>query len=135
MGTFMTEVEVEDLGAACLRYENDAVGVVEGGSCVPGGAGEPEVVVVGEKGQSRFGLWSGTCEVFLREAAAGLPAQEWIPREFEDAVHVAFYDDLAAVVRGAKTPSVTGEDGRKALEIVLAIYRSAEAGETVSLPL
>jgi len=135
MGTFITPVEVEDLGAACLRYDNDAVGVVEGGSCYAGGNGELDMVFLGTKGQSRFGLWGGKCEVFLREPAAGLPANEWIVREFSDQIHVDFYDDFAAAVRNGTTPPVTGEDGRKALEAVLAIYQSAELGRPVSLPL
>jgi predicted dehydrogenase len=29
----------------------------------------------------------------------------------------------------------TGQDGRKALEIIVAAYRSGEAGQPVSLPL
>ncbi len=135
MGTFMTRVEVEDLGAACLRYENNAIGVVEGSSCYAGGSGELDMVFLGTKGQSRFGLWSGKCEVFLREPAAGLPANEWVTREFSDQIHVDFYEDFAAAIRAGKTPPVTGEDGRAALEAVLAIYQSAESGKPVSLPL
>ncbi|MBE9566943.1 MAG: Gfo/Idh/MocA family oxidoreductase [Proteobacteria bacterium] len=135
LGTFATEVEVEDLGAACLRYENDAVGVVEGSSCFPGSSKEADVVVAGTKGQCRFGLWSGNCEVYLREAAAGIPAQEWVTRDFEDPMHIGFYNAFAAAVRAGDTPPVTGEDGRKALEMVVAIYRSAELGQPVSLPL
>ncbi len=134
-GTFMTKVEVEDLGAGCLRYENNAIGVVEGSSCYAGGSGELDIVFLGTKGQSRFGLWSGKCEVFLREPAAGLPANEWITREFNDQIHVDFYEDFAAALRAGKTPPVTGEDGRAALEAVLAIYQSAESGKPVSLPL
>jgi predicted dehydrogenase len=30
-------------------------------------------------------------------------------------------------------PPVTGEDGRKAIEIVLAIYKSAETGHPITL--
>jgi predicted dehydrogenase len=135
MGTFATDVQVEDLGAACLRYDNDAVGVVEGASCYAGGSDEPEVAVLGEKGQVRFGLWSGSCEAYLREAAAGLPAEEWVTREFDDATQVGYYDDFAAAVSQGHSPPVTGTDGRKALEMVLAIYQSAQTGRPVSLPL
>jgi len=134
-GTFLTDVEVEDMGAACLRYENGAIGVVEGSSCFAGGTNEPDVVILGEKGQSRFGLWSGKCEVYLKEPAGGLAAQEWVAHSFEDAIHVEFYQEFAAAVRHGKTPPVTGEDGRKALEMVLAIYQSADAGRPVPLPL
>lgn len=135
MGTFLTEVEVEDLAAACLRYDNNAVGVVEGSSCFFGGTAEPEVVLLGKRGQSRFGLWSGRAEVYLSEAGAGLPAREWTAREFRDTTQVELYEEFAAAVRGGVAPPITGEDGRKALEIVLAIYQSAQRREPVSLPL
>jgi len=134
-GTFATDVEVEDLGVACLRYENGAIGTLEGASCFHGGAPEPGIVVLATKGQSRFGLWGGTCDVYLTEAAAGLPAREWTTREFKDSIHVAVYNDFVAAVREGRTPPITGEDGRKALETVVAIYRSARTGQPVSLPL
>ena len=34
-----------------------------------------------------------------------------------------------------KTPPVTGEDGRKAVEIVVAAYKSSEIKDVVNLPL
>lgn len=135
MDTFATDVEVEDVGIACLRYSNNAVGVVEGASCVPGGSEEPQIVVLGDRGQARFGLWSRKCEVYLAEEAAGLPAREWVVREFQGQGLAQLYDDFAAAVRSGRQPPITGEDGRRALEIVLAIYRSAETGRPVSLPL
>ena len=134
-GTFVTHVEVEDVGVACLRYENGAIGTLEGASCFYGGTPEPGIVVLATKGQSRFGLWGGTCDVYLTEEAAGLPAREWTTREFKDSIQVEVYDEFAAAVREGRPPSSTGEDGRKALETVVAIYRSARTGQPVSLPL
>jgi predicted dehydrogenase len=135
MGTFVTPVEVEDVAVASLRYENKAIGVVEGSSCYVGRADEHHVVFLGTKGQLRFLLWGGKAEVYLAEAASGLPAGEWVTREFQDATLVEFYEDLADALRAGRTPPVTGEDGRKALEIVMAIYRAGETGEAVTLPL
>ncbi len=135
MGTFATPVEVEDLAVASLRYDNKAIGLVEGSSCYVGRAAEPDVVFLGKKGQIRFGLWDGNAEAYLTEAAAGLPAKEWTRRKFQDATHVEFYDALAAAIKAGGTPPVTGEDGRKALEAVLAIYQAAEKGGPVALPL
>jgi len=133
MGTFATPVEVEDVAVASLRYENKAIGLVEGSSCYVGGAGEHEVAFLGTKGQVRFGLWSGKGEAYLTEAAAGLPAREWVTREFQDAMHVEFYEALAGALRTGQSPPVTGEDGLKALEIVAAIYGAGEAGEPVAV--
>ncbi|MFB3882235.1 MAG: Gfo/Idh/MocA family protein [Armatimonadota bacterium] len=132
---FATPVEVEDLGVACLRYQGGAIGMVEGSSCFVGGAGEHDFAVLGTKGQVRFGFWSGKCEGYLAEAAEGMPAREWVTKEFRDQAHVDFYNDLAAALRAGKTPPVTGEDGRAALEIVVAIYRSADQNQAVKLPL
>lgn len=134
-GTFATPVEVEDLGAACLRYRNGAVGLVEGASCFVGGAIEQDFSLLGTKGQVRFGFWSGKCESFVTEAKPGLPARTWSMGPTESQTHVEFYNDLAAALQGGKKPPVTGEDGRAALEIVLAIYRSADTHQPVALPL
>jgi predicted dehydrogenase len=41
--------------------------------------------------------------------------------------------DFVDMVRGGRAPSITGEDGLKALEAALAAYRSAELGAPVSL--
>lgn len=134
-GTFCTDVDVEDLGLASLRYGNDAIGSVEGASCFFGGSVDHDVTVLGTKGQVRFGLFSGKAETFLTEAAEDLPAREWVLRQFDDKVHVEFYNQLAAALRAGRTPPVTGLDGRKALEVVLAIYRSAESARPIALPL
>ncbi|MFN8377558.1 MAG: Gfo/Idh/MocA family oxidoreductase [Anaerolineae bacterium] len=45
----------------------------------------------------------------------------------------AMVDEFAASIRENRPPLITGEDGLKALEIVLAAYRSAQAGEPVKL--
>jgi predicted dehydrogenase len=42
-----------------------------------------------------------------------------------------FLRDLAAAIRAGTRPSITGEDGLRALEVVEAIYRSAETGRAV----
>jgi predicted dehydrogenase len=45
----------------------------------------------------------------------------------------AMVDEFAASIRERRPPSVTGEDGLKALQVVLAAYESAETGEPVPL--
>jgi predicted dehydrogenase len=41
--------------------------------------------------------------------------------------------EFVAAIREDREPSITGEDGLKSLELALAIYRSAETGQSVSL--
>jgi predicted dehydrogenase len=44
-----------------------------------------------------------------------------------------FLSDLVESVRTGKPPAITGQDGLKALEVVEAIYQSAESGQSVKL--
>jgi predicted dehydrogenase len=49
--------------------------------------------------------------------------------------HAAQDRDFLRAVLEDRPPLVTGEDGRKVVEIVAAIYRSAKQGRPVRLPL
>jgi len=44
-----------------------------------------------------------------------------------------FLSDLVESIRKGKPPAITGQDGLKALEVVEAIYQSAESGRSVKL--
>lgn len=46
----------------------------------------------------------------------------------------AMIDEFVAAIRDNRAPAVTGYDGYKAVEIALAVYRSAESGQPVALP-
>jgi predicted dehydrogenase len=46
---------------------------------------------------------------------------------------VQFLKDLAASIRSGSAPAITGEDGLRALEVVEAVYQSAETGRTIRL--
>jgi predicted dehydrogenase len=47
----------------------------------------------------------------------------------------AMVEEFVAAIRESRPPAVTGYDGLKSLEIALAVYASAEAGQAVTLPL
>ena len=49
--------------------------------------------------------------------------------------HTPLYADMIEAIQTGREPYVTGEDGKKALELVLAIYKSAYEGRPVKLPL
>jgi len=135
MDTFATKVEVEDLGIAALRYRNRAIGLLEASSCFLGAGVEHNFTILGTKGQVRFSFGGDKCEGYFAEPTPDLPAGEWVTKEFQNTAYVDFYNHLSAALQAGKTPPVTGEDGRAALEIVLAIYRSADSGQPVTLPL
>ena len=81
VATFATEAEVEDIGLASLRYENDAIALVEGSSILWGGSDNSfQLTFLGTKGQVRFSLWGGKAEAYFTEAQGDLPAREWVKR-------------------------------------------------------
>ena len=49
--------------------------------------------------------------------------------------HSPLYKDFADAVRTGRQPYIDAEAGLKAVEMVLAIYKSAALGEPVSFPL
>ena len=56
----------------------------------------------------------------------------------DDPRQKAFADevrDFIDCIVNDTTPPVTGEDGRAAVEIALAAYRSSQTGEAIKLPL
>jgi predicted dehydrogenase len=45
------------------------------------------------------------------------------------------FQDVVNAIKKGKQPLVDGPEGRKAIELILAIYKSAETGKAVKLPL
>jgi len=48
--------------------------------------------------------------------------------------HTALYADFLDALEQDREPLVNGEAGKKALEIILAIYKSQKTGQPVMLP-
>jgi predicted dehydrogenase len=49
--------------------------------------------------------------------------------------HQRQYQEIITAIKNDRQPAVDGAEGRKALEIILAIYKSAYAGSKITLPL
>jgi len=144
---FSTEthkIEVEDTALAVLRFASGAVGTVVASTAVfPGFAQRLEIsgtagTVVIEDGEIiRCDLGADTAEPGMRgrrstrgSAPSGAGAK---PADLEIASHAAQIGDLLDAIDEGRPPSVTGADGRAALEIVRAVYESARDGCPVRL--
>ncbi len=135
-GTLNTDVEVEDTIGVLVRYENQAIGVLHGGSTFRGGAHEdlrgPRIY--GTKGQL---ILAAQPLIYLQEPPEGGMPNTWHPVRYSGPLsdRQQIVSRFAAAVMDGKEPPVTGLDGRKALEIVLAAYRSGELHRPVELPM
>ena len=139
-------IEVEDTAVASLRFRSGALGVIEAATSVYPGL-HKRTEIHGDRGSARveqddITLWDfqekvpSDNEVYAAIAKqAGSRAGASDPRGITHAGHRdQLIDFLHAIDRGSD-PAVDGREGRKSVEIIRAIYRSARTAAQVSLPL
>jgi predicted dehydrogenase len=135
--TFTTSVEVEDYVAVTYRYANRAIGTLEAGSAIRGRDPLREVNrVYGQHGQV---VLTSPTRVYLTREADGLAAGQWHELAPEEEVptrgRAAAVEGFARAVLDGHAPPVSAEDGRAALEVIVAAYRSGQEGRPIDLPL
>lgn len=136
--TFMRNIEGEDFGAIIIRFKNGSIGIVEGSACVYPKNLEETLSIFGEKGTVCIGgLAVNKIETWN---LAGDQMEKGEDRtEDPDSVyghgHTPLFKDFIEAIRGDREPLVSGEEGKKAMEIVLGAYKSRLLGEKVKFPL
>lgn len=134
-------IEAEDFGIALIKFANGSYGIVEGTTDIYPRNLEETLYIFGEKGTVKAG---GNAVNIIEEwrFADYLDESEAVKRDFSEQPpnvygfgHTKLYKDMIEAVRDDREPYVNGEAGRRALELVLAIYQSAYDGIPVRLPL
>jgi len=126
IGIFNHKIETEDLGMAMLRFKSGAYGTLLGTTTHPVDL-PARIEVHGAKGAAM--LENHKAVMFTIK---GEPP-ETAPYVYNGPKNVV--EDMIQVLTQGKTPEVGGEEGRKSIEIVIAVYRSAQSGRPVKLPL
>jgi predicted dehydrogenase len=57
------------------------------------------------------------------------------PSAIGHAAHAKQFKDFVKAIKSGTSPVIDGAEGRKSVEIILAIYKSAETGKAIKLPL
>ena len=139
-------IDVEDNAVAALRFKNGAFGVIEGStSAYPGLL--KKIEISGTRGTAILEEEDLKTWEFVDE----LPEDEEIIKKFQgktetgggaaDPAAIGFhghqrqFEDMVRALDEDRQPLVDGREARKAVEIILAIYRSAREGRMVDLPL
>ena len=134
-------IEAEDLGLAIIKYANGAYGLVEGTVDIFGGDLEEALCIFGSKGMVKAdGTVNNIIENWRFED--DIDDEDEVRAEFSVPVghiygqgHTALYTDMIDAIEENRQPYVDIYAGRRALELVLAIYKAAYEGRSVKLPL
>jgi len=141
-------IEVEDVAVATVEFASGALGIIQGTTTVfPGAAVRHEIM--GTDGMIYLEDDVATLWKFRSETPADKPAGKPAIRpvgaagvgaaahwsNLSNDIFVRCMDNFARAIREGQPPLVTGEEHKKAVEVICAIYQSARTGKTVTLPL
>lgn len=138
--TMARKIETEDTGVAILKFRNGVIGTVNVTMLTYPKNYEGSITVLGEKGTVKIG------------GVAVNRIEKWEFAEYDDddrlvtesnynppnvygLGHLPYYKNVIATLDGQTEANTDGRSGRKSLEIILAIYKSAQTGKKVALPL
>ncbi len=139
-------ISVEDVAVATLRFSNGALGVIEASTAsYPGYL--KRIEIHGSEGtavleEEDIKTWDfakkGRADAAIRRRMAGKTktgggASD--PTAIGHHGHTAQFKDVLKAIKSGGTPAIDGHEGRRSVEVILGIYKSAESGRTVTLPL
>lgn len=134
--TLTHDIETEDVACAAVRFANGAMGAIQGTTSTH--ADYPlKIELRGTQGSATFeGArltdWNPSSEVEVLSADEQLNYPD-APDEPFGAAHERQLRAIFAALAEGSEPPIPGEEARKAVEIILGIYRSASDGEQISL--
>ncbi len=126
-------IETEDFGAAIVRFKNGSIGIIEGTANVYPKNLEETLSVFGEKGTVVLGglavnkIQTWRFEGEDSHSFMSLPDPETV----YGSGHITAFEDFARAIIEDREPFVNGEEGKKSVEIILGIYKSAREGAPV----
>lgn len=140
--TLARNIETEDSAIAILEFENGALGSIEGTTSIyPGFSRVLEVN--GSKGT--IALQEDSIIKWIIEGKDAPDAPEGIleretsnksasnPADFGIEGHIAQITDMVNAIREDRKPLVDQHEGRKPIEIIMAVYESSRTGKLVTL--
>ncbi len=124
-GTFLRNIEMEDFGAILIRFKNGSIGIVEGSACVYPKNLEETLSIFGEKGTVVIGgLAVNEIKTWIFEDKRDYDKED-NNTEIDSVYgkgHIPLYKDFIDAINNNREPLINGEEGKKALDIILKAY-------------
>lgn len=136
---FHDYLETEDIGMAVVKFKNGAVATIEGTTNVFPQNLEETLYLFGEKGTVKLGgkstnnidVWEFADETDVDKKNRGL---EEVTSNVYGNGHTSLFADMIDAIENDRKPYVDAYAGRRALEMILAVYKSQKTGEIVKFP-
>ncbi len=134
--TRLRNIEAEDVSVGVVRFKNGALGVVEAAVTIYPRNLEETLSIFGESGTVKIGgPTANRIETWKMESYSDDKIADLIATIDQDPMgkpgHQCIVEDMVVSIKENREPVVTGEDGKKALRLILALYQSAEENHPV----
>lgn len=133
MRTFGSNIEVEDTVVALLEFENGAIGNLEITTAARPDDFESSLSIMGSKGLAMLG---GAFTDKLLQFSPDESQKAQYSDAFQDAYgygHNEIYEGVYQDIKGLGEPALTFSDAMKTIQLLHAIYASAERHEWVNM--
>jgi predicted dehydrogenase len=136
----LAQIEAEDTAVAVIRFKNGALGVIEATTATRPTDLEGSISILGSNGTVEVGGFAmntlKTWEFIDKNSSdEDLRMFSNNPKDVYGFGHSAFYKALLSGDKDDIGLVVNGEEGKRSLELLVAIYRSIELKTEVQLPL
>lgn len=134
-------IQAEDLGMAIVKFKNGSYGIIEGTTNIYPKNLEETLYLFGQKGTAKAGgksvniIEEWKFEDQIEEEEEIKKENSEMPENVYGFGHNPLYKNVIHAIKTNTSPLVDGEAGKRALELVLAIYKSAAEKRPVKLPL
>ncbi|MBK5291935.1 MAG: Gfo/Idh/MocA family oxidoreductase [Acidobacteriia bacterium] len=134
----MHKIQSEDVITAMLRYANGAQGVIQASTAFWPGYSE-RIEIHGAKGTAMLTGDKLTTWDVRDDAGEPAPVESLSQSGASDPMAIPLtpierqFQDFGGAIASGKQPLVSGEEGYRALELVLSVYESCRTGQKVSI--
>jgi len=130
VGLLHDGLDIDDAGMLSFTLSNGAYGTLDTSWSRPSAFptwGDVTIEVVAERGWARLDAFKQQLAVYSNRASKA----QWVG--WGENMDLGLMRDFVAMIASRRAPSISGQDGLRALQVALAAYQSAAAGVPITI--